>query len=245
MLTMRKGTGNPNAASRATTECGVTQELTPDATGLARAADLLRQGQLVAFPTETVYGLGGDARSDTAVARIFEAKDRPRFNPLIVHVPDTAAARRIALFDDRAERVAAAFWPGPLTLVVPARAETVVAARTLRAQSVLGPDDVAVVDEVVPGTASDPSEVMGLETRVTIYQGRPIRSVDLGAPAIVDRNQAVILMYAAGPLIITAEGRALGRGGAGDRVKVMNVASRAVVLGVVADDGSVRVSANR
>ena len=58
-----------------------------------------------------------------------------------------------------------------LTLVVPARAETVVAARTLRAQSVLGPDDVAVVDEVVPGTASDPSEVMGLETRVTIYQG--------------------------------------------------------------------------
>ena len=121
MLTMRKGTGNPNAASRATTECGVTQELTPDATGLARAADLLRQGQLVAFPTETVYGLGGDARSDTAVARIFEAKDRPRFNPLIVHVPDTAAARRIALFDDRAERVAAAFWPGPLTLVLPLR----------------------------------------------------------------------------------------------------------------------------
>lgn len=131
-----------------------------------------------------------------------------------------------------------------LTLVVPARAETVVAARTLRAQSVLGPDDVAVVDEVVPGTASDPSEVMGLETRVTIYQGRPIRSVDLGAPAIVDRNQAVILMYAAGPLIITAEGRALGRGGAGDRVKVMNVASRTIVLGVVADDGSVRVASN-
>ena len=85
------------------------------------AADLLRAGELVAFPTETVYGLGGDARSDLAVARIFAAKGRPRFNPLIVHVPDLAAAREFAVFDTRAERVAAAFWPGPLTLVLPLR----------------------------------------------------------------------------------------------------------------------------
>jgi len=99
------------------TEC-----LAPSPGGLAQAADLLRRGSLVAFPTETVYGLGGDARSDLAVARIFEAKGRPRFNPLIVHLPDLPAARALADFDARAEALAAAFWPGPLTLVLPLRA---------------------------------------------------------------------------------------------------------------------------
>lgn len=101
----------------------ITETLPPDAAGLARAAALLQGGDLVAFPTETVYGLGGDARSDLAVARIFDAKGRPRFNPLIVHVPDLAAAQTVALFDDRARAVAAAFWPGPLTLVLPLRPE--------------------------------------------------------------------------------------------------------------------------
>lgn len=99
----------------------ITETLPPDTAGLNRAAELLRDGELVAFPTETVYGLGGDARSDRAVARIYEAKGRPRFNPLIVHLPDVAAARALARFDDRAERLAAAFWPGPLTLVLPLR----------------------------------------------------------------------------------------------------------------------------
>ena len=99
-----------------------TEAIWPDEPGLVAAAALLRQGEVVAFPTETVYGLGGDARSDIAVARIFAAKGRPRFNPLIVHVPDVAAARAFAVFDERAERVAAAFWPGPLTLVLPLRA---------------------------------------------------------------------------------------------------------------------------
>ncbi|MDT8857230.1 L-threonylcarbamoyladenylate synthase [Paracoccaceae bacterium Fryx2] len=96
-----------------------TETLAPTPEGIARAAALLRAGDLVAMPTETVYGLAGDARSGTAVARIFEAKGRPRFNPLIVHLPDIAAARRLARFDDRAEALAAAFWPGPLTLVLP------------------------------------------------------------------------------------------------------------------------------
>lgn len=99
----------------------MTETLTPTPAGLARAAAILRGGDLVAFPTETVYGLGGDARSDMAVARIFAAKDRPRFNPLIVHVPDLAAAHQIAVFDSVALAVAAAFWPGPLTLVLPLR----------------------------------------------------------------------------------------------------------------------------
>jgi L-threonylcarbamoyladenylate synthase len=100
-----------------------TESLQLDCEGIARAASLLATGQLVALPTETVYGLAGDARSDMAVARIFAAKGRPRFNPLIVHVPDIDAARRIAVFDARAERLASAFWPGPLTLVLPLRAD--------------------------------------------------------------------------------------------------------------------------
>jgi L-threonylcarbamoyladenylate synthase len=89
-----------------------------------RAAALLRAGRLVAFPTETVYGLGGDATNGRAVARIFAAKGRPRFNPLIIHVPDLAAAEGIAEFDARAREVAGRFWPGPLTLVLPRRPES-------------------------------------------------------------------------------------------------------------------------
>ncbi|MXY42321.1 MAG: threonylcarbamoyl-AMP synthase [Rhodospirillaceae bacterium] len=90
-----------------------------DGAGIAAAADRLRSGGLVAFPTETVYGLGADATDDRAVARIFAAKGRPRFNPLIVHAPDLAAHRAWAVFDDRALRLADAFWPGALTLVLP------------------------------------------------------------------------------------------------------------------------------
>ena len=100
-----------------------TETLAPTPKGLARAARLLHAAELVAFPTETVYGLGGDARSDFAVAGIFAAKGRPRFNPLIVHVADLAEARDIAVFDDLALDVAAAFWPGPLTLVLPVRSD--------------------------------------------------------------------------------------------------------------------------
>ena len=82
------------------------------------AATTLRQGKLVAFPTETVYGLGGDATNDRAVAAIFAAKGRPRFNPLIVRLPDAASARRHGMFDATADRMAAAFWPGPMTFVL-------------------------------------------------------------------------------------------------------------------------------
>lgn len=85
------------------------------------AVSALARGELVAFPTETVYGLGADATSDMAVARVFEAKGRPRFNPLIAHVPDAAAAFRLGDFSDAARKLAEAFWPGPLTLVVPRR----------------------------------------------------------------------------------------------------------------------------
>ncbi|HEX4338583.1 MAG TPA: L-threonylcarbamoyladenylate synthase [Polyangiaceae bacterium] len=87
---------------------------------IRRAAEILRRGGLVAFPTETVYGLGADALAPAACARIFEVKRRPRFDPLIVHVGDVAALDAVCDFRDaRAQRLAAAFWPGPLTLVVP------------------------------------------------------------------------------------------------------------------------------
>lgn len=92
-----------------------------DDAAIAKAARLLRSGKLVAFPTETVYGLGADACNDLAVAAIFEAKGRPSFNPLIVHVADLAAAEEYAVLDGLARRVAEAFWPGPLTLVAPRR----------------------------------------------------------------------------------------------------------------------------
>ncbi|HMR29979.1 MAG TPA: L-threonylcarbamoyladenylate synthase [Geminicoccaceae bacterium] len=91
----------------------------PTPAGIGRAARLLREGRLVAFPTETVYGLGALATSDTAVAATFAAKGRPRHNPLIVHVADSDAAGRLGRFDERAARLARAFWPGPLTLVLP------------------------------------------------------------------------------------------------------------------------------
>jgi L-threonylcarbamoyladenylate synthase len=90
-----------------------------DATAPEVAADCLRAGGLVAFPTETVYGLGADAANGAAIARLYLAKGRPSFNPLIAHVADLSAARRLAVFDTDAERLAQAFWPGPLTLVLP------------------------------------------------------------------------------------------------------------------------------
>lgn len=92
-----------------------------DAAAVAAATDLLRGGQIVAIPTETVYGLAADASNAEAVAHIYAAKGRPDFNPLIVHVSQKASAERLAVFDPLSERLAAAFWPGPMTLVLPLR----------------------------------------------------------------------------------------------------------------------------
>jgi L-threonylcarbamoyladenylate synthase len=92
-----------------------------DALGIADAATRLREGQIVAVPTETVYGLAADASNANAVAKIYAAKGRPDFNPLIVHVPDREAAEALAVFSEMAARLADSFWPGPLTLVLPLR----------------------------------------------------------------------------------------------------------------------------
>ncbi len=98
-----------------------TERLGATPEGLARAADLLREGGIVAFPTETVYGLGGDATDGRAVARIYHAKGRPSFNPLIAHVPDLDAAGPLVHLPPEARALAQAFWPGALTLVLPLR----------------------------------------------------------------------------------------------------------------------------
>jgi L-threonylcarbamoyladenylate synthase len=99
-----------------------TKRLRADDAGITQAVTLLQSGALVAFPTETVYGLGADARQGEAVAAIYTAKGRPSFNPLIVHVADATAADRYVEWTPQAKVLAAAFWPGPLTLVLPLRA---------------------------------------------------------------------------------------------------------------------------
>ena len=101
--------------------------LPADDAAITAAADLLRGGQIVAIPTETVYGIAADASRVAAVARIYAAKGRPDFNPLIVHVLNKAEAEKLAIFNGLAERLAAAFWPGPMTLVLPLRQNAPVA----------------------------------------------------------------------------------------------------------------------
>jgi L-threonylcarbamoyladenylate synthase len=103
----------------------VTHPVTPEA--IAQAASFLRSGRLVAFPTETVYGLGADATNARAVAAVYEAKGRPRFNPLIVHVPSMDAVSTLGHLTETGRKLAAAFWPGPLTLVLAKRADCPVA----------------------------------------------------------------------------------------------------------------------
>lgn len=125
---------------------------------------------------------------------------------------------------------------GPPTVV---SAEALVAARMIRSQTVLVPSDLAVRQEQIPGALRDASAAVGLEARVNIYAGRPIRAQDLGAPAIIERNQIVVLNYYHAGLSIVTEGRALGRAGPGERIRVMNTESRGTVTGTVLADGSV------
>ena len=110
------------------TEAAQTRVIAADAPGIAEAARLIREGEPVAVPTETVYGLASDATSGQAVARIYDAKGRPSFNPLIVHVAGVEQAERIAAFSPRARALAAQSWPGPLTLVLPLREDSGIAA---------------------------------------------------------------------------------------------------------------------
>ncbi len=122
-----------------------------------------------------------------------------------------------------------------------ALAETLVATRTIRPQAIIMPEDVAVSEAEIPGMFTKPAEVVGQEARVAIFAGRPIGPSDIGPPALIERNQIVLLTYRKGTITIVTEGRAMGRGGVGDLVRVMNLASRTTVSGHVAEDGTIRV----
>ncbi|KQI69941.1 flagellar biosynthesis protein FlgA [Loktanella sp. 3ANDIMAR09] len=129
-----------------------------------------------------------------------------------------------------------------LLLAAPAQAETIVAARNIPAQTLIGPDDLLVSPIDVPGGTDDPLLLVGMEARTALYAGRPVRPADVGFPAIVDRNQLITLIYDVGGLLISTEGRALGRAGEGEVIRVMNMASRATVSARISAEGTAHVA---
>lgn len=138
------------------------------------------------------------------------------------------------------ERFTVIFW---ILLFLPniVFSDTVVASRTIRANSILTSEDLSFKDIDVPGGVEDVSLLLGMESRGALYAGRPIRMSDVGPPALVARNQIVKVIFQSGNLSIATEGRSLGRAAEGDYVQVMNLESRNTVLGVVSTDGRVFV----
>ena len=128
-----------------------------------------------------------------------------------------------------------------LLLPLAATAETLVAARTIRSQAILTASDFTVIAKTIPGALEFADEAIGMETRVVLYSGRPIRRGDVGPPAIIERNQVVTLLFRRGGLTIAADARALGRAGVGDRLRLINLTSRSTISGTVQADGTVTV----
>lgn len=120
-------------------------------------------------------------------------------------------------------------------------ADTVVPAHTIRAQTRISATDLLVREVDVAGAFSDPLDVIGQETKVSLYAGRPIRAADIGPPALVQRNQLVTLNYKKGSLVIKAEARALGRAAAGEHIQVMNLSSKTTLVAKVLPDGTLQV----
>lgn len=131
-----------------------------------------------------------------------------------------------------------------VALAAPVSAESLVATRTIRAKTLIAPEDLTLVNAELPGALSDPALAVGLEARVSIYAGKPVRPGDLGPPTLVERNQLVTLVYMSGGLAISTEGRALARGADGDQIRVMNLGSRNTVTGRIGPDGAVYVGWN-
>lgn len=132
-----------------------------------------------------------------------------------------------------------------LLCATPVQADSLVAARIIKANTVIAPEDVSQVAATIPGAIGLASQVVGHEAKVTLYPGRPIRAEDLGTPTLVDRNQKVVLVYQSSGLTIRVDGRALDRAGLEEPVRVMNLSSRQTVTGLVAADGSVHVGASQ
>jgi L-threonylcarbamoyladenylate synthase len=194
-----------------------TIRLAADEAGIAAAAALLREGQLVAFPTETVYGLGADATDEAAVAAIYAAKNRPSFNPLIAHYPTAAAA-----FDDVAPtalalRLAAGFWPGPLTLVLPRQPHSAVsrlAGAGLDTQAVRVPAHpiaqrlLAAVARPVAAPSANPSGRVSPTTAQHVLDGLDgrIAAVIDGGACAVGLESTVVDLSGARPTLLRAGG---------------------------------------
>lgn len=128
-----------------------------------------------------------------------------------------------------------------LLMAAPAGAETIGAARTIRAQEIIGPDDLLLRDIEVAGGTADAALLIGQEARVALYAGRPVRTGDVGPPAIVERNGILPLVYERNGLRIMTEGRALDRAGAGEVIRVMNLSSRSTVSARITEEGVARV----
>ncbi len=120
--------------------------------------------------------------------------------------------------------------------------EAVVAARTIRSQTIIVASDVILMENDIPEAVTQISEVVGLEAKVVLYEGRPISYSDIGPAAVIERNQIITLVFASGELLISTEARSLGRAGVGDSLRVMNLASRKTVAGIVSKNGAVIVS---
>ena len=195
----------------------MTERLSSGPDGIRRAAALLRQGALVAFGTETVYGLGGDATDAAAVAAIFTAKNRPAFNPLICHYPSAGAAFRDVEPNAAAHRLAARFWPGPLTLVLPRRGDTRVARLTgagLDTQAVRVPDHadalrlLTAVDRPVAAPSANLSGAVSPTTAAHVLaglDGRIAAVLDSG-PCAVGVESTVLDLSGERPVLLRPGG---------------------------------------
>jgi L-threonylcarbamoyladenylate synthase len=195
----------------------MTEVLANGPDGIARAAALLRDGALVAFGTETVYGLGGDATNAEAVARIFAAKQRPGFNPLISHYPSAAAAFEDVIPNPLARIVAAAFWPGPITLVLPRRpgsAVSLIAAAgldTLAVRVPAHPDALALLAAVARPVAAPSANRSGRVSPTTAahvldgLRGRIAAVLDSG-PSAVGVESTVLDLSGPRPVLLRSGG---------------------------------------
>jgi len=215
-----------------------TRVLKASSDAIAAAAASLRAGGLVAFPTETVYGLGADAGNGEAIARLYAAKGRPAFNPLIAHVADVEAARRLAVFDDAALLLAAAFWPGPLTLVLPKRPDCGVADLALA-----GLDSVAVRVPAHPVAAALLKAFNGPVVAPSANRSGHVSPTD-AAHVLADLRGRIDMVIDAGPCAVGVESTIVSclgeptllRPGGLPREDIERALGRALVVPPVTDD---------
>jgi len=216
----------------------VTRTLKANQDAIEAAARCLASGGLVAFPTETVYGLGADAGNGKAIARLYAAKGRPSFNPLIAHVADIADARRVGAFTDAAEKLAAKFWPGPLTLVLAKQPDCAIADLALA-----GLDTVAVRVPAHP-TARALLKAFGGPVVAPSANRSGHVSPTSAAHVLADLRGRIDLIIDAGPCAVGVESTivscvdqpALLRPGGIPREEIERVLGTALAVAVIADD---------